>query len=102
MVELVYNIILKMNFIYNKGCDEMVYLTLNQLNDDSKAVVMNINGGSNLVKKLNALGIREGVVLTKESQSFLRGPVTVKIGQSKIAVGYGMAEKILVKLVDDR
>jgi len=91
-----------MNLIYNKGCDRVVYLTLNQLKKQSKAVVMTINGGHNLMNKLNALGIREGIVLSKESQSFLRGPVTVKIGQAKIAVGYGMAEKIMVKMVNDR
>lgn len=93
---------MKMNLIYNRRSDIVVYLTLNQLKKKSKAIVMKITGGYQLQNKLNALGIREGVALRKESESFLRGPVTVNIGQTKIAVGYGMAEKIMVKLVDDR
>lgn len=80
----------------------MKHLTLNQLNKGRKAVVVELNGGYGLTNRLNGLGIMKKKEVIKISNSFMKGPVTVKIGQSKIAIGHGMAEKIFVKMVDNR
>jgi len=48
--------------------------------------------------RLNALGIRPGRRITKVSSMFMRGPVTVRMGQTQIAIGFGMANRILVEV----
>ncbi|MFP4016424.1 MAG: ferrous iron transport protein A [Halanaerobiales bacterium] len=78
----------------------MIYLTLNQLKKGTLAVVVDLKGGHHLVSKLNAMGIRIGKEITKVSDSFLRGPVTVEVDRAKVAVGHGMANKIFVKMVE--
>ncbi|MFP4661482.1 MAG: ferrous iron transport protein A [Halanaerobiales bacterium] len=78
----------------------MIYLTLNQLKKSTPAVVVDLKGGHHLTKKLNAMGIRVGKEVTKVSDSFFRGPVTLEIDRAKVAIGHGMADKILVKLVE--
>ncbi len=60
--------------------------------------VIKINGGTNLIKKLASLGIYEGSEIEK-ILSYHRGPVIVKVLNSQIAVGRGMAEKIILKEV---
>ena len=49
-----------------------------------------------LMQRLEAMGIRPGVVLKKVSNQFLRGPVIIEIGKTQLAIGHGMAVKILV------
>ena len=51
-----------------------------------------------MVSRLNALGIRPGRRITKVSSMFMRGPVTVRVRQSQIASGFGMANRILVEV----
>jgi ferrous iron transport protein A len=60
--------------------------------------VVDIAGGYGLVRRLQALGLRSGKRVTKVSSMFGRGPVTVKVGTTQIALGFGMARKILVQL----
>jgi len=71
---------------------------LNQLEEGKTGVVVDINGGHGLVRRLESLGIRVGKKVTKVSSQFLRGPVTVRIDNSQVAIGFGMARKIIVEL----
>ena len=59
--------------------------------------VVDILGGHGLAARLEALGIRPGTTITKRSEMFMRGPVTVEAHGTQIAIGYGMASKILVE-----
>jgi ferrous iron transport protein A len=59
--------------------------------------VISIDGGSGLVKRLNAMGIRPGVEIAKRSSQLMRGPVTVAIGNMQMAIGYGMAKRIILE-----
>ncbi len=70
-------------------------ITLFQLADNTTAEVLDILGGFGLKRKLESLGIRTGVKLFKVSQT--TGPVILKIGASHLAVGRGMASKIIVE-----
>lgn len=63
--------------------------------------VVDILGGHGLAARLEALGIRPGTHMIKRSEMFMRGPVTVEAHGTQIAIGYGMASKILVEPVDD-
>lgn len=48
-------------------------------------------------QRLDSLGIRVGKSVTKVSSQLMRGPVTIRIDSFQVAVGFGMAKKILVK-----
>lgn len=60
--------------------------------------VFQIVGGYGLTQRLQALGVRPGKKITKVSAMFGHGPVTVQIDNTQIAIGYGIANKIIVEL----
>jgi ferrous iron transport protein A len=62
--------------------------------------VVQVVGGMNACKRLQGLGIRIGKKITKTSSMFMRGPVSVKTGHTKIAIGFGLAGKVIVELDD--
>jgi ferrous iron transport protein A len=64
----------------------------------TKGSIAQIKGGRRLKMRLNALGIRPGVKIGKISSQLMRGPVTIGMGNTQVAVGYGMAKKIIVDL----
>jgi len=70
---------------------------LTQLEEGETGVVVGIHGGHNLACRLESLGIRVGKKVTKVSSQLMRGPVTIKIDNSQVAIGFGMAMKILVQ-----
>ncbi|MCM8792546.1 MAG: ferrous iron transport protein A [Candidatus Omnitrophica bacterium] len=74
-------------------------LSLTQLKQNQRAKVLDIVGGIGIKQRLLALGIYPGREITKISHFALRGPVTVKVGRTTLALGYGMAEKIIVELI---
>jgi len=71
---------------------------LTQLEEGETGVVVGIHGGYGLLHRLESLGIRVGKKVTKVSSQLMRGPVTVKIDNSEVAMGFGMARKIIVQL----
>ncbi len=73
-------------------------LTLRQMRAGQSGTVVQVAGGRGMVSRLNALGIRPGRRITKVSSMFMRGPVTVRVSQSQIAIGFGMANRILVEV----
>ena len=75
---------------------EQMYLT--QLKTGQAGVVKEITGGHGAARRLESLGIRPGKKITKISSHFWRGPVTVMVDKMKVAIGHGMAEKILVEV----
>ncbi|NLB34599.1 MAG: ferrous iron transport protein A [Elusimicrobia bacterium] len=60
--------------------------------------VVKVAGGMGLQKKLENLGLRPGTRLKKVSQQIMRGPVMVRVGQTQIAMGCGMADKVFVEI----
>lgn len=70
--------------------------TLSDLKPHETAIVSDINGGQVLETRLNALGIRRGKKITMISSVFSRGPVTILVDRTRIAIGHGMADKIMV------
>ena len=73
-------------------------LTLRQMQSGQSGKVVQIHGGHGLVNRLSALGIRPGKRITKVSSMLMRGPVTIQSGNTQVAVGFGMANKIIVEL----
>ena len=75
-------------------------VTLGQMQSGQRGIVIEIQGGRGLVSRLNALGIRPSKRITKIGSMFMRGPVTIKLGHAQMALGFGMANKIIVELED--
>jgi len=59
--------------------------------------VVEIQGGFGVIDRLNALGIIPGKRITKISSMLARGPVAIQVDRAQLAVGYGMANKIIVQ-----
>ena len=74
---------------------------LPQLGAGKSGTVIDITGGFGVVKKLTALGIRPGRKISKKNSVFTKGPVVVKVSNSEVAIGYGMAQKVLVEIEEE-
>ena len=72
-------------------------IDLLELEIDHEATVIQLRGGVTLQNKLSSLGIREGKKIKKIGKNFFRGPITVQVGQTRVAVGHSMAKKIIVE-----
>jgi len=59
--------------------------------------VVRIMGGYGIIRKLNLLGIKEDRNIKKVSSQPMRGPVVIEVGGSQVAIGYGMARRIIVE-----
>lgn len=75
---------------------------LTQIEQNQKGKVVEILGGQGLCKKLDALGIRTGIEIIKLSSLSLKGPVIIQIGNTQVALGYGMAKKVIVDIDDSK
>ncbi|ACL69264.1 FeoA family protein [Halothermothrix orenii] len=73
-------------------------VSLNKLKQGETGTVVRLIGGHSFKSKLDALGIREGKKITKIGGMIMKGPVTVKVGNTRIAIGNGMADKIIVEI----
>lgn len=74
-------------------------IPLTKLKKDTRAKVIEVAGGKQVALRLSTLGLRPGSHFLKVSSFALRGPVTIKVGSTTIALGHGMAEKVLVEAV---
>ena len=73
-------------------------VTLTQMHTGQSGMVVGIRGGHGMVNRLDALGIRPGKRIAKVSSMFMRGPVTIQVDRARVAVGFGMANRIIVEL----
>jgi len=69
---------------------------LSELGPGESAVVVDIAGGSGLRSKLYSMGLAPGVII-RVLERFPVGPVVIEAGGTRLAVGKGMAAKILVR-----
>lgn len=61
-----------------------------------RGTVIEIQGGRGMRARLESMGIRPGVVITKLSTQFMRGPITARVGTTHVAIGFGMARRVIV------
>ncbi len=76
----------------------MAHIDLAQMDAGQSGKVITMHGGRGMTAKLEALGIRPGVVITKVSGQIMRGPVIVRVGNTQIAIGFGMARRVIVEI----
>jgi len=73
-------------------------VTLRQMHSGQSGKVVQVQGGVGLANRLSALGVRPGKKITKVSSMLMRGPVTIQSGHTRMAIGFGMANKIIVEI----
>jgi len=73
-------------------------LTLAEMRTGQTGTVVEILGGHGLIRRLDALGIRPGRKVTKISSTLFRGPVILRVDNARVAVGFGMARKMIVEV----
>lgn len=78
----------------------MSEVTLIDLASGKEAVIESIRGGRGMRYRLNSLGLREGTRLKKISRIGLGGPVVVEVERTQLALGRGMARRIIVRSID--
>ena len=73
-------------------------LTLAQMRTGQTGTMVGVMGGHGLIRRLDALGIRPGKKVTKISSTLFRGPVILRVDNAQVALGFGMAKKIIVEV----
>ncbi|HUX48361.1 MAG TPA: FeoA family protein [Dehalococcoidia bacterium] len=73
-------------------------LTLAEMRTGQTGTLVGIMGGHGLIRRLDALGIRPGRKVTKLSSTLFRGPIILRVNSTQVAVGFGMARKIIVEV----
>lgn len=70
------------------------------MKEGQKGTVSELCGGDNFKHRMASMGVYPGRDITKISHFALKGPVTIKVGRSLIALGHGVAEKIIAEIND--
>jgi Fe2+ transport system protein FeoA len=73
---------------------------LNELAPGRCGAIVEIIGGRGLTRKLQAMGLRVGSRVRRVAGSLGRGPVVVEANGAQFAVGFGMAQSIIVEIED--
>lgn len=72
-------------------------IPLNELGANESGTVLSIAGGRGMQQRLESLGVRPGKVLVKVSAVFMGGPVTVSVDGRQVAMGRGIASRVMVE-----
>jgi ferrous iron transport protein A len=73
---------------------------LTDLSVNEEAEIVEIRGGRGMQGRLRALGLAKGQRVKKLSRVGLGGPVVILVNRAQVAIGRGMAQRIIV-LTDD-
>jgi ferrous iron transport protein A len=83
------------------GCilhEKTVTIQLTELVVGQQARIVEIIGGHHMLTRLARMGIHNGIKLSMVSTPIIkRGPVVVSVSGSQVAIGHGMAMKIMVE-----
>ena len=69
-----------------------------QMRQGETGVVADLQGGHGMIGRLESMGIIRGARVTKVGAQPLRGPVMLRAGRTQIAVGFGLAQRIMVEV----
>jgi len=74
----------------------LMYVRLTQMREGERGIVVDIHGGHRARQRLLGMGIAPGtkIVVVKSGRP---GPYIIAIGNTRIALGQGVAEKIIVR-----
>ena len=72
------------------------YLT--DLDSGEQGIIAALEGGWGIQERLRSMGLAEGQKIVKLSALALGGPIVISVNRTQIAIGRGMARKILVRM----
>ncbi len=75
-------------------------MDLTQLGQGRRARIVELLGGRSVNARFGSMGIRPGRTVRKRSAALLKGPVVLEVGSTQLAIGHGMAQKIIVEPVE--
>lgn len=79
----------------------MAHVILTKLKKGDKAIVIGVDSGAGILQRLSCMGIVPGKLIQKMSTLRLGGPVILLVDRAQLAIGYGMAEKVVVEKIED-
>jgi len=74
-------------------------MTLNTIKENQKVKVVSISGGWGVRQRLGCLGIHPGDIITIKRSAIMQGPILIKIHGNQVALGRGVASRILVEVI---
>lgn len=74
-----------------------LYIPLNSIGIGKYAEVNNVEGGELMCKKLMEMGVNKGALVEIVRND--AGPLIIKIGETRLVLGRGMAQKVMVREV---
>lgn len=79
-------------------------MSLVQAPNDTPLRIVDILGGHGVRRRLFALGFHKNDLIELDSQSIFRGPILVRnlTLDTSVALGRGVAQKIMVEIVDEK
>ena len=75
-------------------------INLTQIVNGKSAKVVKLQGGHQFVDKLEEMGIVPGTIIVKKAASFMKGPIVIEKNEMQFAIGFSMAQRIIVKPID--
>lgn|GEM_PF-420910 len=79
--------------------DSISGIPLSRVTAGQRGIIEEIRGGWGLRRRLNEIGIHIGDFIDVIRRAHFGGPTIISIHASKVAIGRGMADKVIVRLV---
>ena len=76
-------------------------VSLADMEPGQSGVLVEILGGHGMIRRLDALGLRLCKRIRKVSSMLMRGPVVVEVDGFQVAIGYGMASRIILEIMEE-
>ena len=74
-------------------------ISLVNMRPGQSGILVEFLGGHGMVRRLDALGLRLCKRVRKVSSMLMRGPIVVEVDGFQVAIGYGMAARMIVEIV---
>ena len=71
-------------------------MTLDGLQTGDRARVVEVHGGRGLQRRLAHMGVHPGDIITISQSGIFRGPLLIEIHGFQIALGRGVARRVIV------
>ncbi len=81
-----------------KNKKHIISLTDMQINQEG--IISCFEGGKNFQERFNVRNIRCGKKIKKISSNPFQGPIVVEIDNARMAIGFGMAKKVMVEIIE--
>jgi len=75
---------------------EKKIIPLTDIAPEKEVTLVSINGGHGLRRRLNDMGLNEGMKF-KLMHTNRPGPCIIRVGDTRLVLGHGMAHKIMVE-----